>query len=178
MNAKVKIFSIIFSIFDIILGTLLHFTYEWSNKNIIVSLFSSINESTWEHLKLVFFPMLLTSIIGYFALAHPHKNYWCSRAIGISTAMIFIIVFFYTYSGIFGKNIALIDISSFIISVIIGEYTAYTIQKNSILCNNKTAITFLIALTISFVLFTFNPPKIGLFKNPIDGSYGLKVKKI
>ncbi len=48
---KYQIFSIIFTF---IFGTLLHFTYEWSNQNLVVSLFSAINESTWEHLKLLY----------------------------------------------------------------------------------------------------------------------------
>ena len=42
-------------IFAMILGSLLHFTYEWSNENSFVGSFSAINESTWEHLKLLFF---------------------------------------------------------------------------------------------------------------------------
>lgn len=48
---KYQIFSVIFTF---IFGTLLHFTYEWSNQNLVVSLFSAINESTWEHLKLLY----------------------------------------------------------------------------------------------------------------------------
>ena len=60
---KYQIFS---AIFTIILGTLLHFTYEWSGNNAFVGAFSSINESTWEHLKLAFYPMLITSIIRLF----------------------------------------------------------------------------------------------------------------
>ena len=60
---KIQIFSIIFTF---ILGTLLHFTYKLSGNNQLVGVFSAVNESTWEHLKLVFFPMLLTIIIGYF----------------------------------------------------------------------------------------------------------------
>lgn len=48
-----------------ILGVLLHFTYEWSNDNPAVGLFSAVNESTWEHLKLIFFPMLLLTMIEF-----------------------------------------------------------------------------------------------------------------
>ena len=59
-------FQIISTIFVIIFGTLLHFTYNWSNNNSLIGAFSAVNESTWEHLKLLFFPMLITIIIGYF----------------------------------------------------------------------------------------------------------------
>ena len=54
-------------LFISVLGVLLHFTYEWSGDNPIVALFSAVNESTWEHLKLLFFPMLLLTIIELFS---------------------------------------------------------------------------------------------------------------
>ena len=55
MSLKTNLFRFIFIS---VLGVLLHFTYEWSGNNPIVGLFSATNESTWEHLKLLFFPML------------------------------------------------------------------------------------------------------------------------
>ena len=58
--------TIIGILFVAIFGTLLHFMYEWSGHKRFVSIFAAVNESTWEHLKLVFFPMLLTTIIGLF----------------------------------------------------------------------------------------------------------------
>ena len=102
-----------------------------STNNPIVALFSAINESTWEHLKLLFFPMLLTSIIGYIFISKSFNSYWCSRAIGILVSLAFTVVFFYTYSGILGKNIAIIDIISFFISVILGEFENKTVNYNS-----------------------------------------------
>lgn len=65
-SKKLLKYQILSAIFAIILGTLLHFTYEWSGNNAFVGAFSSINESTWEHLKLAFYPMLITSIIRLF----------------------------------------------------------------------------------------------------------------
>lgn len=65
-SKKLLKYQILSAIFTIILGTLLHFTYEWSGNNAFVGAFSSINESTWEHLKLAFYPMLITSIIRLF----------------------------------------------------------------------------------------------------------------
>ena len=59
------IFQLITIIFAIILGTLLHFTYKWSNKNMLVGAFSAVNESTWEHLKLLFFPYFYGNIAFY-----------------------------------------------------------------------------------------------------------------
>lgn len=160
-------------IFTFILGTILHFTYEWSGENRIVALFSAINESTWEHLKLLFFPMLLTTIIGLFYFKKSVPNFLCSKTIGILVAICLTVTFFYTYTGILGKNFAIIDISSFFIATILGELVSYVLIVNKYRCNNIVAVGILILLLISFFVFTYYTPKIGLFKDPITGKYGI-----
>lgn len=170
---KIKNYQIFSAIFAIILGTLLHFTFEWLGENSIVGAFSSINESTWEHLKLAFYPMLITTIIGTFKFKN-QPNFLCSKTIGIITAISFITIFFYTYTGILGRNIAIIDISSFIIAVILGEYVSYRLMKSNYKYNNTLAIIILIALTFCFIFFTYYPPKIALFQDPLTGNFGLR----
>lgn len=168
---KFQIFS---AIFAIILGTILHFTYTWSQYNSIIGLFSAVNESTWEHLKLLFFPMLISTIIEYFSFQDTFPNFLCSKTIGIITAMLFTVIFFYTYTGIIGTNYAFLNILTFISSVIIGEYIAYVLTINNFTFNKTYCISILIMLTVLFFIFTFTPPKINLFKDPINGSYGIQ----
>ena len=165
-----QIFSIIFTF---ILGTLLHFTYNLLGKNLFVGIFSSVNESTWEHLKLLYFPMLLTTIIGYFYLDKKVPNFICSKTVGIIIALLFTVIFFYTYTGVLGKNIAIIDIASFFIATILGEFIAYVLIINNFKCNNKKALAVLIILFICFVIFNYFTPNIGLFKDPLTGKYGI-----
>ncbi len=173
MNSQKSIlkFQIISAIIVIILGTLLHFTYNWSNNNLFVGAFSSVNESTWEHLKLLFFPMLITTIIEYFYIGKNVPNFLCSKTLGVIVAILFTIIFFYTYSGILGTNYAFLNIATFFISVIIGEYLAYKLMLSKFPCNKKKAITFLIILFFCFIFFTYFPPQIGLFQNPITCQY-------
>lgn len=172
---KIKTWQIITVIVCLILGILLHFTYEWSGENTIVGLFSAVNESTWEHLKLAFFPMLLMSIMGYFIIGKRTNNYWLARTIGIITALTFIITFFYTYQGVIGKNIDTLNIGSFVISIILGEIVIYEILKFKQTHNAELiSIVFLVILFFSFILYTFYPPQIPLFQNPISGDYGIQ----
>ena len=163
---KIKNEQIFSVIIIFILGTLLHFTYNFSGENKLIAIFSAINESVWEHLKLIYFPMLLMLIIGYFKIGKEIPNYICSKTIGIITAMVFIIIFFYTYTGILGKSIAIIDIASFYVAVILGEYISYSLIIKNIKCNSKTAILILIFLLICFIIFTYYPPNLGIFKEP------------
>lgn len=170
---KIRNYQIVSAIFVCILGTLLHFTYELFGENQLVASFSAINESVWEHLKLLYFPMLLTLIIGYFCIGKNIPNFLCSKTIGIITSIIFTVVFFYTYSGILGKNIAIIDIGSFFIATILGEYVAYKFMNSIFKCDNKIAIFVLVLIGICFIIFTYSAPKLGIFKDPLTGQYGL-----
>ena len=174
MKKNIILKFIIFSgIFVMILGTLLHFTYEWSGNNQFIASFSAVNESTWEHLKLLFFPMLLTTIIGFFYLEKSCPNYWCARLFGILTAILFTIVFLYTYTGIIGTNFAFVDISIFFVAVILGELVSYKVLVSSIDCNSSVALVGIILLLACFIIFTYFTPEIGLFKDPVNGLFGI-----
>lgn len=166
-------FEIISFIFTAIFGTLLHFTYELSNNNLFIGSFSAVNESTWEHLKLLFFPMLITTIIGYFLFKDRYNNYLCVKVKSILIGLAFIVIFFYTYTGILGTNIAIIDILSFFIAVFISHYYSYKNMNINSDCNKLRALSSLILIFICFVIFTYTPPKIGLFLDPVTNTYGI-----
>lgn len=55
--------------FVLVLGTLSHFFFDWSGENRLVGIFAAVNESTWEHLKLLFFPALLFWVSEWILLA-------------------------------------------------------------------------------------------------------------
>ena len=163
-------------LFSLILGTLLHFTYEWFGENLFVGSFSAVNESVWEHLKLVFYPMLLATIIEYFFVKDVANNYVEAKTIGIFTAICFIIISFFTYSGIIGTSVIVIDILIFIISVILGEYVAYRLIKRedeSTVTTEVLSIVIIIFLILCFVIFTYLPPEVNLFRDVSTGIYGI-----
>ena len=165
-------FELFSTLFTFITGILLHFTYDWFHQNKIIGLFSAVNESTWEHLKLLFFPMLITSLIGTFYYKDEYPNYLTMKTKGILFSLTFLVCFFYIYTGILGTNIAWLNILSFFIAAILGEIYAYSYQRKY-LANNKFSYIILIFLIMAFVLFTFKPLPIGLFKDPHTGYYGI-----
>ena len=168
--------ELIVILFCLILGTLLHFTYEWSGENLFVGSFSAVNESVWEHLKLVFYPMLIAAIVEYFFVKDVSNNYVEAKTIGIFTAICFIIVSFFTYSGIIGTSIIVIDILIFIISIILGEYVAYRLMKReneSTVTTECLSIIILVFLLLCFIIFTYLPPEVNLFRDVTTGVYGI-----
>ena len=168
---KIRNWQIVAVLFTLILGTLLHFTYEWSGNNQIVGTFSAINESTWEHLKLLFFPMLIFAIFEGINIYKETNNYIEAKTIGIIFGMLFITVFFFTYTGIIGTNFAVLDIGSFFVGVILSEVIAYKIMQMKSFSTNKTkriSIILIIIITLCFIIFTFNPPNINYFRDPVQ----------
>lgn len=166
-------FELISTIFIMILGVLFHFTYEWSGNNIIVGLFTPVNESIWEHLKLLYFPMILTLIVGYFYDGKNYENYICAKLFGIIVSMIFTVITFYTYSGILGKIIDAVNIAIFFIAVVLGQYMVLRKIRENKSCNQTKKMIILIIIGVLFIFFTFNPPNIGLFADPITGTFGI-----
>ena len=49
-----------------LVGTILHFLYDLTGGSVLVSPFSGVNESTWEHMKLLFWPMFIYAVIQRF----------------------------------------------------------------------------------------------------------------
>ena len=60
-------------------GTILHFLYDWTGGSILVTPFSGVNESTWEHMKLLFWPLFLFSVIQRL-FSKEQENYTISQA--------------------------------------------------------------------------------------------------
>ena len=170
---QVQIIAITFSI---VCGTLFHFVYQWTGENKIIAAFVPVNESVWEHLKLTFYPMLIAAIVEYFVINKNVNNYIEAKTIGIFTAITFIVVTFFTYSGIVGGSLIVIDVLIFVLSIIIGEYVAYKLmtRKNESDTKSKTlAIAIILFLMFSFILYTYNAPQVNLFKDSVTGEYGI-----
>ena len=149
-------------------GSLFHFVYDWTGKNTFVGLFFPTNESTWEHMKLIFFPMLLFSLFAIPKLKENHPCITSSLFSGILVGTALIPVIFYTYTGILGYNVFILDLLTFILAVIIAFSIVYKLTLSCRMQNRTTLLCAVICVVlICFLIFTFNPPNIGLFAAPL-----------
>ena len=162
-------------VFIIVLGGVLHFTFEWSGNQPIVGVFSAVNESVWEHLKLGFWPALLFSIFEYRYLNKKTNNFFFAKTIGIYAIIIVIPSIFYSYTIFTKDSIFVIDILSFVFAVIIGQLVSYKILTLKKLSKylNIISLVALVILGLAFVIFTFYTPQIQIFQDPITGEYGI-----
>lgn len=165
----VKQYSLFGSIFVIILGSIWHFIYEWSGNNFIAGLFFPVNESTWEHMKLLFFPMLLYSFYMKAKLKETYPCITSALSFGILIGTVSIPVLFYTYTGILGFHTTVLDISTFIVSVLIAFYVVYILTLTCRFNSCQPFLTFcIIAFAICFFVFTYFPPNLGIFTQYSD----------
>lgn len=171
---KVKKWEIWGILWIIIVGSLLHFTYEWSGKSPIVGAFSAVNESVWEHLKLGYFPLLIFSIVEYWFIRNKVGNFFLAKTIGIVTMELFIVIVFYSYTWITKKPILFIDIGSFVVGAIICQLLSLRIMKSHISKSADNIGLFLfIFIGCIFVLFTFYTPKFPIFMDSRTKKYGI-----
>lgn len=153
--------------FTAVLGTILHFVYEWTGV-IYFAPFSAVNESTWEHMKIMFFPSFIYALIEYFALSKNYSGFMITKLLGVITSVILIPVLFYTLSGSFGKLAGYINVIIFFVSGGIWYLIEYFILKNKLIKNSYTIISLIIFtfIAVCFIVFTFYPPKIPIFIDP------------
>ncbi len=155
-------------------GTLLHFLYDWLGEAAWIAPFSGVNESTWEHMKLLFWPMFIFAIAQSFFFRE-REDFWCVKLRGILLGLGLIPVLFYTYNGVIGRSPDWINIAIFFISAAV-VYICETRQfgNGMIHCKSpKLAIALLCAIAVLFAVFTFAAPELGIFKDPLTGTYGI-----
>ena len=171
---SIFLYELVGMVFIISIGTLLHFTFEWSGFQPISGVFSAVNESVWEHLKIAFWPTLLYAIFEYRYLDKKTNNFFFAKAMGIYAIMLIIPAIFYAYTIFIEHNLT-IDILSFKLAIIIGQLISYKILTFKKLSKNLRLISLvaLIILAIAFAVFTFYPLEIPLFQDPNTGEYGI-----
>ena len=155
-------------------GTILHFLYEWLGDAVWIAPFSGVNESTWEHMKLLFWPMFIYAIVQSFFF-RDRKDFWCVKLRGTMLGLALIPVIFYTYNGVIGKSPDWINITIFFVCAAVAYiYEARLFNKETVNCKSHTgAFGALCIIALLFVVFTFATPEIGIFKDPLTGTYGI-----
>ena len=166
--------NIIYTILIFIISSLIHSFYNYL-PNFITSIFFSVNESIWEHMKMIY-----TSYIIFLLLKFTFDKLKDNEALIINiTAIINIIVFLIIYIPIyiiFKEHLIvtlIIYLISIYISIILTDKLKNKINKKISNTLNKYII-FIIAFTyLIFAFLTYKPPKISLFYDTVNKTYGI-----
>ncbi len=153
--------------FSAVFGTILHFLYDWT-KVVLFMPFSAVNESTWEHMKLLFFPSFIFAIFQSLFFKDEQKGFWWVKLIGILIGLMAIPVLFYTYNGAIGKSPNWLNISFFFIALFFEYFIEYRLFKTNMIKNSNKIIPLAILsiIGILFIIFTFFAPSLPIFIPP------------
>ena len=160
-------------LFTALAGTLLHFVYDWSGGSVWTAAFSAVNESTWEHMKLLAVPWILFSLVEYVALRS--DGIAGPRAAGLLAGLASVPLLFYTYQGIVGRDVMIVDILIFQAAVLLAFWVSWALQRRRRLCGAGWTVLGLLTLLFVwalFLLFTFRAPDLPLFVDPRTGTRG------
>ena len=174
MRKNLKLWQFAGFTIAVALGSLFHFLFEWTGLLFLAPI-SAVNESTWEHMKILFFPMLIFAVVQYFFFRKQVKGFWWIKLIGIIVGVVSVPILFYTCNGAFGKTPDWLNITFFFLAAGLAYFVEYLLfYKDFSVRYSWIAVLILAFLAGLFVLFTFYPPKLPLFQDPIFGTYGLK----
>ena len=159
-------------VFATALGTVLHFLLGWTDADFLAPV-CAVNESTWEHMKILFFPMLFFAWIQYPFFQKEYQGFWWIKLIGTLVGVGSVPIFFYTYYGAFGFSPDWLNIAFFFLSAGLGYFVEWLLfRKQWAVRNGFIAFFLLMGIAVVFVVFTYIPPHLPLFQDPLTKTYG------
>ncbi len=147
-----------------LLGSGLHFLYE-ALPNPLTALISPVNESVWEHLKLLYFPMLL----GAFLLSRFTKEkyrLWSGFFLAILCMPPVLTGLYYLLKGGFGVESLVVDIALYALTMLGGFAFAYRLFRCPVEKWTGILLMLVILYGASLLLFTFCAPNLPIFLSP------------
>ena len=176
MDKKLAIrWELLGTVFIVLLGASLHFAFEWSGYWTPMAVIAAVNESTWEHFKIAFWPALLFGLIESAWLHRSARNFWPAKVLGLLTAPIVIAILFYSYTAILGRHMLSLDILIFVIAVAAGQLVSYKTMTGLDLgaAVSRSLAALLAVMVLAYSLLSYFAPMGFLFADPETGEYGI-----
>ena len=160
-------------LFTAVGGILLHYVYDWLPFP-LVALIAAVNESIWEHMKLLYVPLALFALIGERRMVEEYPGYWCATWWGTLAGIATIPLLYYTYTGALGVSADWFNIFIYFVAAAVALGLETHLLCHDVPCRHPNAARwFLIGLWGVFILLTFAAPHLPLFQDPLSGGYGI-----
>ncbi len=176
MRKKLKRWELAGFLFAAAAGPLLHFAFKWSGESTIVAAFAAVNESTWEHMKLLFVPLFLFTLLEFLFLAEGYANFFAVKGVSLLAAEATIPVLYYTINGAFGRTPDFVNIAIYYAAVLVFYLLSFFLLTRGYLRSGVWQLSGFVLfwlLAFVFVLFTYRPLPLPLFADPITGVIGI-----
>lgn len=172
---RIRTWEFTAGIWILVVGTSLHFVFEWSGDWRPIAVFVPVNESVWEHCKLAVWPGVWFSLVQYGLMKDRPSAFVTAKCLSLISMPAAIIGLFYAYTAVLGKHLLALDILIFVLSIITGQYISYALCIRPPMGTpwRLLALLGLMLLLAAFCVFSFVPPHAGLFEHAGTGAYGI-----
>lgn len=179
---KANILIYLSTLVIMILSTISHFLYEWSNYNYLVAYIAPTNESIFQHIKMFSYAIIVYYFVTFLIFAKRYKlrpQKWIMfPLITIVITSMFVVSFYYVFKYAFSYSSMGLDLLAFILGLFISSLICkrfYKYEKFKAL-PTLLSLTFTFVLIISLVYFDANPAKVDLFYDNINKTYEKVIK--
>ena len=158
------------------LGPLQHFVYRWSGGNPAAGAFSAVNESVWEHMKILFLPLFLTALVEMVVFTQRYRNFLAVKFLAVMAGVVLMPVLYYTYTGVWGRGCLTGDILLFYLCAAVSQVLSCRLLEQGRLSGAGWQVAGLFglwAVAFLFVYCTYHPPGLAIFQDPVTGRMGL-----
>ena len=161
-------------LFTSVLGTFLHFLFDLTGGSAAAALVSAVNESIWEHMKLIYYPMVLFAGLQALFRRPVPETFWCIKLASVSLGLVLVPVLYYSYTGILGISADWFNVTIFFLAAFAAYRLEELLRRRAGECrlSSRWALLLLVGIGIVFTYLTFFPPRIPFFRDPVTGSYG------
>ena len=160
-----------------LLGSVLHFLFDWTKHNRFIAFFSAVNESYWEHIKIAIWPVFLLQIVLFSLGGFQIASFVPAATIALYSIPVSMVGLVFLYKSVTKHNILWLDISIFFVCIAIAQ-SIFVLLLGQLAPTSGTVVMsslFLLGLIVAFLLFTFQPPREpDVFLDPIKKDYGLR----
>lgn len=160
-----------------ILGSLLHFLFDWTRHNRFIGVIAAVNESYWEHIKIAVWPVLLVQLCLFIAGGFQFSSFIPAATIALYSIPISMIGLVFLYKAASKRNILWIDVSVFFLVIAIAQ-VVFVLLLQELNPSRETILIsfgFLVGLVVAFLRFTARPPREpDVFIDPTNKKYGLR----
>ena len=161
----------------IVVGSVLHFAYDWSGHNRVLAVFSAVNESYWEHIKIAAWPTMALYVVLFALGGYQYPAFIPAATIALYSIPMTMIGVVFAYKAVAGRNVLWLDISVFGVTIALAQAIFVSLLQGleAGLLVVVVSVFYLVGIVAAYLLFTLRPPdEPDVFIDPITNRYGLE----
>lgn len=160
----------------VLIGGLLHFVFDWSGRHRLAAIFSAVNESYWEHIKIAVWPVFVFQVIVFAAGGYRYSSFIPAATVALYSIPISMVGLIFLYKSFTHRNVLWLDLTVFTSVIVLAQaiFVQLLQHLDAGAVMTTLASVYLVGLLVAFLGFTLHPPREpDVFVDPITGTYGI-----